>query len=78
MNKIHKENERGLLFYSPLTYHRDSAILEYVIYMAHVKLTSHAVRRCFALGVNVVNSCKKRWLINLRPLKAEFYHFEGF
>ena len=37
MNTIHeKENLRGLRFCSPVTYHRDLAILEYGIYMGHV------------------------------------------
>ena len=41
MNKIHeKENLRGLRFCSPVTYHRDLAILECVIYMGHVNVPS--------------------------------------
>jgi len=40
MNKIHKnENERGRLFGSHETYHRDLAILNCVIFMGHI--TTH-------------------------------------
>ena len=50
MNKIHeKENARGLRFCSPVTYHRDLAILECVICIGHVNEVVNFSSTCHKL-----------------------------